>query len=212
MKAVVFPGRAVGAAVLLGAALASACARPRTVVRTQPDSAAREPVRAAATHVPAAAAEPACAPVETAVHLRERLRAEVAQAFAFRKATPLLVDRWPAPTSIVVLTYESRALPTGAVTYELRTPAWQLVVAPLGAPARASQLPAPKVLGRERGPVDDQLQTRLAGAEQALVEAVAGCHVACEKLEAYRAWTDAHPALAAHLAKLPGVAIPCTAP
>jgi len=195
---------------------APACARQRASLPSQPEgkpASAAAARKSQATRLPPRTQAPAtCRPAETAAELHRRMRAEAADAFAARKTTPLLVDRWPAPTRVQVFTYQSRALPTGVVAYQISAPAWKLAVSPLGAKVEATPLLSPEVLGKERrGAIDDDLQARIAEAEDALVRAVAGCRptVTCESLAAYQAWSDAHRLLARHLAALPGVTIPC---
>jgi hypothetical protein len=195
---------------------APACARQRVSLPSQPGG---EPASAAvmnkseATRLPPQTQAPMpCRPAETAAELHRRMRAEAGDAFVAHKTTPLLVDRWPAPTRVLVFTYQSRGLPTGVVAYQISTPAWKLTVSPRGAKVEATPLPSPKVLGKERrGAIDDDLQTRITEAEGALMRAVAGCRpvATCDELAPYQAWADAHRLLARHLAALPGVVIPC---
>jgi|GEM_PF-3557619 len=195
--------------------LVEACARQRAPVPVPPE---RKPASAAVANQPdpirAPRAQPPapCRLVESAADLHRRLRAEAASAFVAHKATPLLVDRWPEPTRVLLFTYQSRALPTGVVAYQISSPAWKLAVSPLGAEVEATPMPSPEMLGKERrGAIDGDLRARMANAEDALLRAVAGCQpaVTCEALAPYQAWADAHRLLARHLASLPGVAIPC---
>ena len=106
----------------------AACARPQAATGTRDEKAAAvarlKPTDSgslaqtdARAHTPVAAG---CVPTEHAEDIRRRLRAEAGEAFPFRRATPLLVDRWPDPTALVVYTYESRALPTGRVNHEIQ--------------------------------------------------------------------------------------------
>jgi hypothetical protein len=195
------------------------CTRPRAPLqpgsnmRTAGASLASKP---AASNPPSEMRAPnRCRPAESAAELRRRLHVEASDAFREGKATPLLVDRWPAPTRVLVFTYRSRGLPTGVVAYEISSPVWKLSVSPLGAKISATRLPSSKVLGKERrGSTDDGLPARLAEAEEALVRAIAGCQptVTCDQLAPYQTWFDGNRRLARHLAALPGVTIPCVKP
>jgi hypothetical protein len=151
--------------------------------------------------------------VERAEEIHHRLRAEAGEAFPFRRATPLLVDRWPDPTALVVYTYESRALPTGRVAYEIRSPEWKLRISPLGARVDVAHLRSMEKLGHE----DDRAMTgdpvsRLREAEEALVEVVGGCRTAaqaCKALEPYKTWYEMNPIIGRYLTRQQGVAVPC---
>ena len=202
----------------------AACARPQAATGTRDEKAAAvarlKPTDSgslaqtdARAHTPVAAG---CVPTEHAEDIRRRLRAEAGEAFPFRRATPLLVDRWPDPTALVVYTYESRALPTGRVNHEIRSPEWMLRISPLGAPVVATHMRSVEKLGREDDhAVADDSSSRLRDAEEALVEVVGGCRPAaqaCKALEPYKTWYAANPVIGRHLTGHLGVVFPCLHP
>lgn len=200
----------------------AACARPQAATGARDEKAAAvarpKPADSGSlaqtdARAPIAAA---CVPVEHAEDIQRRLRAEAGEAFSFRRATPLLVDRWPDPTALVVYTYESRALPTGRVTYEIRSPEWQLRISPLGARVVATHMRSVEKLGREDDhAMADDPTSRLRDAEEALVEVVGGCRTAaqaCKALEPYKTWYAANPVIGRHLTGHLGVAVPCLRP
>ena len=210
---------------VLTVAVAS-CARPQAATGTR-DSAEKAAAVArpkpadsgslaqtdARAHTPIAAG---CVPREHAEDIQRRLRAEAGEAFPFRRATPLLVDRWPDPTALVMYTYESRALPTGRVTHEIRSPEWMLRISPLGARVVATHMRSVERLGREddHAMADDSM-SRLRDAEEALVEVVGGCRTAaqaCKALEPYKTWYAANPVIGRHLTGHLAVVVPCLRP
>jgi hypothetical protein len=157
-----------------------------------------------------------CAPKERATDIHRRLLSEAGQAFAFRRATPLLVDRWPNPTAVLVYTYETHALPTGRVAFEVESPEWELRISPLGRPVEVTHLSSMKKLGHQENstPTDEGL-AQLREAEEVLVEVVAGCRSpdqACKALGSYQTWYQANPVIGRYLTGRLGVALPCLRP
>jgi hypothetical protein len=197
-----------------GADKAAVAAEPKPANRGSPaPRAASEQSTDARTH---AAKVSGCVLAERAEEIHRRLRTEAGEAFSFRRATPLLVDRWPDPTALVVYTYESRALPTGRVAYEIRSPEWKLRISPLGARVDVTHLRGIEKLGREdHGAIVEDPLSRLREAEEALVEVVGGCRTiaqACKVLAPYKTWYEANPVIGRHLTGQLGVAIPCLQP
>jgi len=196
-----------------GAEKAATVAKPKPADSGPPTQGATTPSSDARINSPGAGG---CAPAERAEEIHRRLRMEASEAFPFRRATPLLVDRWPDPTALVVYTYESRALPTGRVAYEIRSPEWKLRISPLGARVDVTHLRSIGKLGRE----DDRAMTgepmsRLREAEEALVEVLGGCRTAaqaCKALEPYKTWYEANPIIGRYLTRQQDVAVPCLQP
>lgn len=169
-----------------------------------------------------------CAPVETADAIHRKIRAAAAHLLRREDApfrdhfdeTPLLPDRWPDPKGVVVYLYRTEVSRSGAVSHLSLRPEWMVVVSPLGTPARLVHLGRPRP--REKGArgMHDVDATALAGAEQRLVEIVAGCRRAdsvCdnvfpartpEGLGAYRDWFQHQLFLESSLRKR-GLRFPC---
>jgi hypothetical protein len=149
-----------------------------------------------------------CKPPRTAEELARAAQAAVGEREITVEWSPLLPGRWPDPDGTsVVLGYESVPSSGGMVAFEVSGPAYRVSFSKAGEPTVEKIGGGSLGSEKRRGGPPEGFRAALLGAQNALLEVLAGCRTADSArgdLAAYRTWIELHPAIGADLRRRAG--------